>query len=79
MTKHTIKHTHDSNILCKALYKKIRSYMSEYHVALWIPAERIIPEWLPQFEAHGLHLEKRAIKGKTHEYEYLVRNERRIE
>ncbi len=77
MSKHTIKHTKDSNILCKAMYKIIQSFMSECCGALWIPGEYIAPEWLSQFEAHGLHLEKRVVKGGKKEYEYLVRNERR--
>ena len=62
--------------------------MSECCGALWIPGEYIAPEWLSQFEAHGLHLEiyekqgqlplvLSTIKGKERMYEYLVRNERR--
>ncbi len=78
MSKHTIKkHRGNSNILCKAMYKVIRSCMSECYVALWIPGEYIAPDWLPRFEAHGLHLEKRVVKEGKDEYEYLVRNERR--
>jgi hypothetical protein len=77
MTKHTIKGTYDSDVLCRSMYDTIRSFMSECCIALWIPVERIMPEWLPRFEAHGLHLEKRAAIDKKGVYEYLVRNERR--
>ena len=69
MTEHAIKHT-NSEILCKAMYDTIRSYMSECYIALWIPKARIKPEWLAPFEARGLHLE---LRGN----EYFIRNRRR--
>lgn len=88
MTKHSIKNTHDLDVLCRSMYDTIRSFMSECCIAVWIPAGCILPEWIPRFEAHELHLELYEkhgsvplklgiIRGEEQKYEYLVRNERR--
>ena len=48
-----------SKPLCRSMYEELKSFVSECYVAVWIPKTQIEPEWLAQFEAHGLHLELR--------------------